>query len=64
MTRTSRSVQHIITAGSPVTGGSTMVSADFTHIEGRNEWRPLEINPICTAQVRASRVMQEPGFAA
>jgi hypothetical protein len=44
-------VEHIVHAGYAKQLGSTMmVSADFTHIEGRHEWRPLEINPICTAQ--------------
>jgi carboxypeptidase family protein/TonB-dependent receptor-like protein len=44
-------VEHIIHAGyAHQLGAKMMVSADYTHIEGMHEWRPLEINPICTAQ--------------
>jgi len=27
---------------------NTSVSADYTHIQGVHEWRPIEINPLCT----------------
>jgi hypothetical protein len=27
---------------------NTIVSADYTHIQGVHEWRPIEINPLCT----------------
>lgn len=44
-------VEHVIHAGyARQFGGNMMFAADYTHIEGRNEWRPLEINPLCTAQ--------------
>jgi len=44
-------VEHIIHAGyAHQINASMMVSADYTHTEGVHEWRPLEINPICTAQ--------------
>jgi carboxypeptidase family protein/TonB-dependent receptor-like protein len=58
-------VQHIVHAGyARQLGGKMMVSADFTHIEGRNEWRPLEINPICTAQGPSFEgECRSPGFA-
>jgi len=28
---------------------SMIVSADYTHIQGVHEWRPIEINPVCSA---------------
>jgi hypothetical protein len=27
---------------------NTVLSADYTHIQGVHEWRPIEINPLCT----------------
>ena len=57
-------VEHIIHAGyAKQLGGNMMVAADYTHIEGRNEWRPLEVNPLCTAQGPAFEgECRSPGF--
>jgi hypothetical protein len=39
---------------------STVVSADYTHIQGVHEWRPIEINPLCTANFQGP--CSSPGF--
>jgi hypothetical protein len=54
-------------------GGKDVISADFTHILGIHEWRPLDINPLCTttdpAVAKASHIplfqgpCKSPGFA-
>jgi hypothetical protein len=39
---------------------STVVSADYTHIQGVHEWRPEEINPLCTTNFQGT--CSSPGF--
>jgi hypothetical protein len=39
---------------------NTVVSADYTHIQGVHEWRPIEINPLCTANFQGP--CNSPGF--
>ena len=39
---------------------NTLVSADFTHIQGVHEWRPVEINPLCTTNFQGP--CKSPGF--
>ena len=39
---------------------NALVSGDYTHIQGVHEWRPIEINPLCTANFQGP--CKSPGF--
>jgi hypothetical protein len=39
---------------------NAMVSADYTHIQGFHEFRPIEVNPLCTANFQGP--CKSPGF--
>ena len=40
---------------------NTLFSADYTHIQGVHEWRPVEINPLCTTNFQGP--CKSPGFS-
>jgi hypothetical protein len=41
-------------------GANQVISADYTHIQGVHEWRPLNINPLCTTNFQGP--CASPGF--
>ncbi|HYR85137.1 MAG TPA: TonB-dependent receptor [Terriglobia bacterium] len=40
--------------------GNMVLSTDYTHIQGVHEWRPVEVNPLCTANFQGP--CKSPGF--